>query len=40
MTAEGEECPTHGLEECGMYESSLHESEEDLARLKQLIGKI
>jgi len=40
MTAEGEECPTHGLAECGMYESSLRESGEDLARLKQLIGKI
>ena len=40
MTAEGEECPMHGLEECGMYGPSLRESEEDLARLKQLIGKI
>ena len=40
MTAEGEECPTHGLEECGMYGPAIRESEEDLARLKQLIGKI
>jgi hypothetical protein len=40
MTAEGEECPMHGLEECGMYGPAIRESEEDLARLKQLIGKI
>jgi cell fate (sporulation/competence/biofilm development) regulator YlbF (YheA/YmcA/DUF963 family) len=40
MTAEGEECPMHGLEECGMYGPTIRESEEDLARLKQLIGKI
>lgn len=40
MTAEGEECSVHGLEECGMYESALREDEESLERLKQLIGKI
>jgi hypothetical protein len=40
MTAEGEECPMHGLEECGQYGPTIRESEESLARLKQLIGKI
>jgi hypothetical protein len=44
MTAEGEFCPEHGLEECGMYEGdygltlapTAESREFDLTRLKQL----
>jgi len=48
MTAEGEYCPEHGLEECGMYEGdygltlapTAESREFDLTRLKQLaLGK-
>jgi hypothetical protein len=48
MTAEGEFCPEHGLEECGMYEGdygltlapTAESREFDLTRLKQLaLGK-
>lgn len=48
MTAEGEYCPEHGLEECGMYEGdygltlapTAESVESDLARMKKLaLGK-
>lgn len=36
MTAEGKNCPVHGLEEC--YGGSVYESKEDLGRLMELAG--
>jgi hypothetical protein len=35
-TMEGEMCPEHGLAECGMHESQVQESDDQLARLKSL----